>query len=115
MYFDVWVFLAHPVFVALRRTLPPPPHTHTHAHTCSQLPLEILKAVLTSLNEDVLPHLAQPKLLIDFLTDAYNMDGVVAILALHGLFTLIYKHNLCVSALTFFPRYLEVCSAPGVA
>ncbi len=61
-----------------------------------QLPSEIVKAVLLDLNDAVLPHLVQPKLLIDFLTDAYNADGAMPILALNGLFTLIYKHNLYV-------------------
>eukprot|EP00048_Salpingoeca_helianthica_P015925 m.229441 g.229441 ORF g.229441 m.229441 type:complete len:522 (-) comp17742_c0_seq1:38-1603(-) len=58
------------------------------------LPMEILKAVLTALNDDILPHLTQPKLLLDFLTDAYNTSGPIPILALHSLFTLIYQHNL---------------------
>ena len=46
--------------------------------------------------QDILPHLANPRLLIDFFTDAYNLDGPLPILALNGLFTLTYYHHLYV-------------------
>jgi U3 small nucleolar RNA-associated protein 19 len=35
-----------------------------------------------------------PKKLIDFLTDSYNIGGVISLLALNGLFVLIHQHNL---------------------
>jgi hypothetical protein len=35
-----------------------------------------------------------PIRLIDFLKDSYDVGGVVSLLALHGLFVLITKHNL---------------------
>jgi U3 small nucleolar RNA-associated protein 19 len=38
--------------------------------------------------------MAEPKLLMDFLTDSYNVGGAVSLLALNGLFTLITEHNL---------------------
>jgi len=60
------------------------------------LPLtsEIHKKVLLNLHSDVLPHLTEPKLLMDFLTDSYNTGGVTSLLALNSLFVLIHKHNL---------------------
>ncbi|XP_069352838.1 nucleolar complex protein 4 homolog isoform X6 [Eulemur rufifrons] len=38
--------------------------------------------------------LAQPTLLIDFLSSAYDLGGAISLLALNGLFVLIHKHNL---------------------
>ena len=60
------------------------------------LPLssEVHKKVLLNLHTDVLPHLTDPKLLMDFLTDSYNTGGVTSLLALNSLFILIQKHNL---------------------
>ena len=60
------------------------------------LPLtsEIHKKVLLNLHSDVLPHMTDPKLLMDFLTDSYNTGGVTSLLALNSLFVLIHKHNL---------------------
>lgn len=59
-----------------------------------QLPDDVLKDVLLRLDTKVLSNLANPKLLLDFLTDAYNSGGVIAILALQGLFILIHKYHL---------------------
>ena len=60
------------------------------------LPLtsEVHKKVLLNLHSDVLPHMNDPKLLMDFLTDSYNTGGVTSLLALNSLFVLIHKHNL---------------------
>lgn len=44
---------------------PLPPHT--------QLPLSLYKKVLVIMHESILPHLAQPSLMIDFLTRAYDI------------------------------------------
>jgi U3 small nucleolar RNA-associated protein 19 len=44
----------------------------------------------------ILPYMVQPIRLIDFLKDSYDVGGVVSLLALHGLFILITKHNLYV-------------------
>ena len=55
---------------------------------------EIHKKVLLNLHTDVLPHMSNPKLLMDFLTDSYNTGGVTSLLALNSLFFLIQKHNL---------------------
>ena len=40
------------------------------------------------------------QLLMDFLTDSYNVGGVISILALHGLFVLINQHHLCAPRFT---------------
>ena len=60
------------------------------------LPLtsKIHKKILLNLHTDVLPHMSDPKLLMDFLTDSYNAGGVTSLLALNSLFVLIHKHNL---------------------
>ena len=55
---------------------------------------EIHKKILLNLHTDVLPHMTDPKLLMDFLTDSYNTGGVTSLLALNGLFFLIHQHNL---------------------
>lgn len=61
-----------------------------------KLPLseEMYKKILLILHKRILPHLSEPKLLMDFLTDSYNVGGAVSLLALNGLFTLITEHNL---------------------
>lgn len=61
-----------------------------------KLPLteEMYKKILLILHKRILPHMFEPKLLMDFLTDSYNVGGAVSLLALNGLFTLITEHNL---------------------
>ncbi|KAI8984139.1 hypothetical protein BDF20DRAFT_905204 [Mycotypha africana] len=61
-----------------------------------KLPLteEMYKKILLILHKRILPHLSEPKLLMDFLTDSYNVGGAVSLLALQSLFTLIIDHNL---------------------
>lgn len=82
------------------------------------LPLteELYKKTLLMLHKRILLHLFEPKLLMDFLTDSYNvgkcnlflwmdrffgtktsitmLGGAVSLLALNGLFILITEHNL---------------------
>ena len=60
----------------------------------SQLSSKLYKTVLTSLHSDVMPHLLDPRLLLDFLTDSYNAGGVVSLLALYGLFILMHEYHL---------------------
>lgn len=60
---------------------------------CS-MTFEMYRKILAVMHKRILPHLDQPTMLIDFLTDSYNSGGVVSILALNGLFTLIVQHNL---------------------
>ena len=52
------------------------------------------KRVLLILDASVLPHLAKPLLMADFLLSAYNVGGSISLLALSGVFTLITKYNL---------------------
>ncbi|XP_029777500.1 nucleolar complex protein 4 homolog, partial [Suricata suricatta] len=59
-----------------------------------KLPLSLYKKVLVIMHDSILPHLAQPSLMIDFLTRAYDVGGAISLLALNGLFILIHKHNL---------------------
>ncbi|XP_065174834.1 nucleolar complex protein 4 homolog [Sycon ciliatum] len=58
------------------------------------LPSSVLVRVLNNIHTNVMPHMLNPKLLIDFLTDAYDAGGAVSLLALNGLFLLINKHHL---------------------
>ena len=59
-----------------------------------KLPTQSLKKVLANLHENVMPQMEDPKLLIDFLTDCYDLEGPIALLALNGLFLLIQNYNL---------------------
>ena len=52
------------------------------------------KRILVSIDTKILPHLSDPKLLIDFLTDSYEVGGVHSLLALNGLFVLMNQYNL---------------------
>lgn len=52
------------------------------------------KAVLQSIHQKIIPNFLQPQMLLDFLTDCYDVGGSIALLALHGLFILIQHHNL---------------------
>lgn len=46
---------------------------HPHMLPPRQLPLGLYKKVLVIMHDSILPHLAQPSLMIDFLTRAYDM------------------------------------------
>eukprot|EP01135_Chromosphaera_perkinsii_P003214 Nk52_evm21s238 gene=Nk52_evmTU21s238 len=61
-----------------------------------RLPLDtnLYKLILLNIHTHVLPFLNKPNHLMDFLTDSYDVGGVVSLLALNGLFILITKHNL---------------------
>uniref|UniRef100_G3UIQ2 Nucleolar complex associated 4 homolog n=1 Tax=Loxodonta africana TaxID=9785 RepID=G3UIQ2_LOXAF len=61
---------------------------------CPQLPVSLYKKVLVIMRDSILPHLAQPTLMMDFLTSAYDIGGAISLLALNGLFVLIHQHNL---------------------
>jgi hypothetical protein len=64
-----------------------------------QLPLSPsdFKRVLMVIPDKVLPHMHRPVMLMDFFTDSYEAGGILGMLALHGLFILITKHNLYVA------------------
>eukprot|EP00040_Diaphanoeca_grandis_P044043 m.11106 g.11106 ORF g.11106 m.11106 type:complete len:576 (-) comp8659_c0_seq1:120-1847(-) len=59
-----------------------------------KLPMDIFRHVLLRITDDIIPSLSEPKLLIDFLRDSYDVGGVTSILALQGVFTLMHSHNL---------------------
>ncbi|KAJ3093049.1 hypothetical protein HK102_010954 [Quaeritorhiza haematococci] len=58
------------------------------------LPVEVFKKALSVVHSKLIPHLTQPTMLADFLTDSYAKGGVISLLALNGLFILINQHNL---------------------
>ncbi|KAG5519379.1 hypothetical protein PMAC_002005 [Pneumocystis sp. 'macacae'] len=64
--------------------------------TALQLPLKSCqyKLILNIFHSNVLPFFLKPHLLMDFLTDSYNIGGSVSLLALNGLFYLMQEHNL---------------------
>ncbi|GFS95922.1 nucleolar complex protein 4 homolog B [Nephila pilipes] len=59
-----------------------------------QLPIPVLKRVLLMLHKKVIPHLQNPCLLTDFLTDSYNQKGIISLLSLNSLFFLIDRYNV---------------------
>lgn len=52
------------------------------------------KLILKHLPKYVMPSMANPLLLADYLTQSYELGGIAAILALESLFQLIVTHNL---------------------
>ncbi|KAL6514484.1 hypothetical protein OROGR_020063 [Orobanche gracilis] len=58
------------------------------------LPLDVYKEVLVKLHQAVIPYLSNPIMLCDFLTQSYDIGGVVSVMALSGLFILMTKHGL---------------------
>ncbi|KAL4109468.1 hypothetical protein PRIC1_001168 [Phytophthora ramorum] len=58
-----------------------------------KLPQAAYKRVLVQLPDEIMPHLANPLLLADFLTDSYSIGGVTSLLALNSLFILIKDYN----------------------
>lgn len=60
----------------------------------SGLTKEQRKAVLGIMTQRIAPWLIKPEMLMDFLTDSYNVGGATSLLALSGLFYLIQEKNL---------------------
>ncbi|KAI9140459.1 CBF/Mak21 family-domain-containing protein [Paraphysoderma sedebokerense] len=58
------------------------------------LTIPIYKRVLLMMHKKILPNLPDPKVLMSFLTESYNLGGSVSLLALNGVFTLIKDYNL---------------------
>lgn len=52
------------------------------------------KTILLILHKRIIPFFMKPTKLMDFLTDSYEVGGVVSVLSLNGLFELIKKYNL---------------------
>jgi len=53
-----------------------------------------IKRVLKILHHQVIPHMPDPKILMDFLVDCLDYGGSISVLSLNALFTLMTKHNL---------------------
>ncbi|EGZ24263.1 hypothetical protein PHYSODRAFT_485830 [Phytophthora sojae] len=73
---------------------------HRHAFSLAwiavlrhKLPQTSYKKVLVQLPDEIMPHLTNPLLLADFLTDSYSIGGVTSLLALNSLFILIKDYN----------------------
>ncbi|XP_068324445.1 protein NUCLEOLAR COMPLEX ASSOCIATED 4 [Pyrus communis] len=58
------------------------------------LPIDVYKEVLATLHQAVIPFLANPVLLCDFLTRSYDIGGVISVMALSSLFILMTQHGL---------------------
>lgn len=71
-----------------------------------KLPNSIYKQILVAVPEKIIPKLPEPLGLADFLTISFNIGGVISVLALHGLFILIHKHNL--NYPSFFEKVYEL-------
>ncbi|KAJ8511979.1 hypothetical protein OPV22_002413 [Ensete ventricosum] len=65
------------------------------------LPVDVYKEVLASLHQTIIPYLANPSILCDFLTRSYDFGGVVSVMALSGLFILMTHHGL------EYPKFYE--------
>lgn len=52
------------------------------------------KTILLILHKRIIPFFSTPTKLMDFLTDSYEVGGIISILSLNGLFELIKKYNL---------------------
>lgn len=59
------------------------------------------KSILNMMHKRIVPRLPKPQLLMDFLTDSYEVGGATSLLALNGLFYLMQHHNLD------YPRFFE--------
>ncbi|GMH16323.1 hypothetical protein Nepgr_018164 [Nepenthes gracilis] len=58
------------------------------------LPLDVYKEVLVNLHQSVIPHLANPVMLCDFLTRSYDIGGVISVMALSSLYILMTQYGL---------------------
>ncbi|EPS72261.1 hypothetical protein M569_02494, partial [Genlisea aurea] len=59
-----------------------------------ELPVDVYKEVLATLHEAVIPYLSNPTVLCDFLTQSYDIGGVVSVMALSSLFILMTENGL---------------------
>ena len=53
-----------------------------------------MNQILQSMTNKIMPTFVRPVLLMDFLTDAYNIGGTPSVVALNGLFELMNRYNL---------------------
>jgi len=66
------------------------------------------RLVLRHLPDHVIPEMVSPLLLADYLTQSYEMGGVLAVLSLESLFILIAQHNLDYP--NFFLSLYKLCT-----
>ncbi|KAJ1873164.1 Maturation and nuclear export of 40S ribosomal subunits interacting protein [Coemansia sp. RSA 990] len=96
---SLWVALPKNSSDAEPSVLSPAAHTRAFSEAWLalmrlQLNPEIYKQILLMMHKRIIPHMSDPKLLMDFLSNSYETGGSVSLLALNGLFTLITEHNL---------------------
>jgi U3 small nucleolar RNA-associated protein 19 len=73
------------------------------------LTLALRKSLLRIASTKILPWMARPETLMDFLTDSYNAGGSTSLLALSGLFSLITTKNLDYPS--FYPKLYSLVDA----
>jgi U3 small nucleolar RNA-associated protein 19 len=59
-----------------------------------ELSIDQYKTTILILHKRIIPYFKKPTNLMDFLTDSYEVGGIISILALNGLFELIKNYNL---------------------
>lgn len=67
------------------------------------------KALLRMMSHTIEPWFTRPELLMDFLTDSYNVGGATSLLSLSGLFYLIREKNLDYPQ--FYPKLYSLLDA----
>ncbi|KAI9922913.1 hypothetical protein PsorP6_002529 [Peronosclerospora sorghi] len=77
-----------------------------------KLPQDAYNKVLVQMPDEIMPHLVNPLLLADFLTDSYNIGGVTSLLALNSLFTLIQDYNF--DSPDFYNKLYALLSDPSL-
>ncbi|WOL09770.1 hypothetical protein Cni_G18523 [Canna indica] len=65
------------------------------------LPIDVYKEVLASVHQNIIPYMANPSILCDFLTRSYDIGGVISVMALSGLFILMTQYGL------EYPKFYE--------
>ncbi|KAJ2670563.1 Maturation and nuclear export of 40S ribosomal subunits interacting protein [Coemansia spiralis] len=96
---DFWVRMPDDVGETEPSVLSPVAHKKAFSEAwlaLLRLPLtpDIYKQVLLTMHKRIIPHMADPKSLMDFLSNSYDSGGPTSLLALNGLFTLITEYNL---------------------
>ena len=77
-----------------------------------KLPQAAYKKVLMQMPEEIMPHLLNPLLLADFLTDSYSIGGETSLLALNSLFILIQDYNF--DSPDFYNKLYALLSDPSL-
>ncbi|KAJ1666408.1 Maturation and nuclear export of 40S ribosomal subunits interacting protein [Coemansia sp. RSA 1813] len=96
---DFWVKLPDEIGETEPSILSPSAHRKAFSEAwlaLLRLPLtpETYKQILLIMHKRIIPHMTDPKALMDFLSNSYDVGGSTSLLALNGLFTLITDYNL---------------------